>query len=116
MPTITVGTDEDDSTIRHLAVEGEVDLVVSDELQRRLVEACRGSGCIVIVDLSRCLFIDSRGLSGLLNAARPLTRSGGAPGVACPNPAPYRVFEITNTRDTLNVARTDAEARALALT
>src|SRR3954449_9744583 len=116
MPTITVGADKADSTIRRVAVDGEIDIMVAEELQRRLGEASNGSGSVVIVDLSRCLFIDSRGLSTLLNSARRLTRSGGALAVVCPNPTPYRVFEITNTRDTLNVARTDADARALALT
>jgi anti-sigma B factor antagonist len=116
MPTITVGADEDDSSIRHVAVDGEIDLLRSDELRARLAEASDGGGSVVIVDLSRCLFIDSRGLSTLLNAARRLTRSGGALAVVCPNPTPYRVFEVTKTRDTLNVATTDAEARALALT
>ncbi len=116
MPTITVGADEDDSTIRRVAVEGEIDVLVADDLQARLAEASDGNGSVVIVDLSQCLFIDSRGLSALLNTARRLTRSGGALAVVCPNPTPYRVFEITNTRDTLNVATTEVEARALALT
>ncbi|HEY1359408.1 MAG TPA: STAS domain-containing protein [Thermoleophilaceae bacterium] len=115
MPTIKVGTDGEDPTIRRVEVDGEIDLVVFDELQERLSEASEGPGAVVIVDLDRCLFIDSRGLSALLNAARRLTRSGGALAVVCPNPTPYRVFEITNTRDTLNVAPTESEARALAL-
>lgn len=116
MPTITVGADKDDSTIRRVAVDGEIDIMVAEELQRRLGEASDGAGSVVLVDLSRCLFIDSRGLSTLLNAARRLTRSGGALAVYCPNPTPYRVFEITNTGDTLNVAKTEEAARALALT
>src|SRR3954453_9554845 len=115
MPAITVGADADDSTIRRVSVDGEIDLMLSEELRQQLAEASNGSGSVVIVDLSRCLFICSRGLSTLLNSARRLTRSGGALAVVCPNPTPYRVFEITNTRDTLNVARTDADARALAL-
>jgi anti-sigma B factor antagonist len=116
MPTVSVGRDEDDPSIRRVAVDGEIDLVVSAEFQRRLTEASDGPASVVLVDLSRCLFIDSRGLSALLTAARRLTRSGGALAVFCPNPTPYRVFEITNTRDTLNVATTEAEARSLALT
>ena len=115
MPTITVGVDEADQTIRRVAVQGEIDLALSDELQKRVAEASDGQASIVIVDLTECLFIDSRGLSTLLNAARRLTRSGGALAVVCPNPTPMRVFEITQTNDTLNVAGTDAEARAIAL-
>jgi anti-sigma B factor antagonist len=115
MPTITVGPDGDDPTIRRVVVQGEIDLTVADELQRRLAEASQGPGSIVLVDLSECLFIDSRGLSALLNAARRLTRTGGALAVACPNPTPHRVFQITQTDDTLNVAPTEEDARELAL-
>jgi anti-sigma B factor antagonist len=115
MPTITVAADADDPTIRRVVVQGEIDLALSPELQKGLTDASDGSGSVVIVDLSECLFIDSRGLSTLLNAARRLTRSGGALAVVCPNPTPSRVFEITQTDDTLNVAATEAEARALAL-
>jgi anti-anti-sigma factor len=114
MPTITVGTDREDPTIRRVAVEGEIDLSLADELQKRLTDASAGSGSIVVVDLSECLFIDSRGLSALLNAARRLTRNGGALAVICPNPTPQRVFEITQTDDTLNVAGTKEEALGLA--
>ena len=115
MPTIMIGADADDPTIRRVVVQGEIDLALSGQLQERLVEAGDGPGVVVIVDLSECLFIDSRGLSTLLNAARRLTHSSGALAVVCPNPTPSRVFEITHTNDTLNVAATEAEARALAL-
>ena len=115
MPTITVGVDEADPTIRRVAVQGEIDIALAGGLQSGLAEASDGSGTVVIVDLSECLFIDSRGLSTLLNAARGLTRSGGALAVVCPNPTPLRVFKITSTDDTLNVAPTEEEARALAL-
>lgn len=116
MPTISVGADEHDSSVRRVEVEGEIDLMLADELQERLTEASDGPGSVVLVDLSRCLFIDSRGLSALLNTARRLTRSAGALAVFCPNPTPLRVFEVTNTRDTLNVATSEEEARWLALT
>jgi anti-sigma B factor antagonist len=114
MPTITVGADTDDPSIRRVVVQGEIDLALAAELQQRLADASDGAGSIVMVDLSECLFIDSRGLSTLLNAARRLTRSGGALAVVCPNPTPLRVFEITHTDDTLNVAPTEAEAQSLA--
>jgi anti-anti-sigma factor len=114
MPTITVGEDREDPSIRRVAVQGEIDLALADELQQRLTDASTGTGSIVIVDLAECLFIDSRGLSALLNAARRLTRNGGALAVICPNPTPQRVFEITQTDDTLNVAGTEDQALALA--
>jgi anti-sigma B factor antagonist len=115
MPTIKIGADQDDSSIRRVFVEGEIDVSLTAELQARLAEASLDPRSVVIVDLSECLFIDSRGLSTLLNAQRRLTRSGGSLAVVCPNPTPLRVFQITHTDDTLNVALTDDEARELAL-
>ena len=114
MPTITVGADVEDPPIRRVLIQGEIDLNLAEELQQRLSEASEGAGSIVLVDLKECLFIDSRGLSALLNAARRLTRGGGALAVVCPNPTPWRVFEITHTDDTLNVARTEEEAKEMA--
>lgn len=114
MPIIDVVASSEDPTLRRVHVNGEVDLAASALLQARLAEAGRDLGSIVIVDLSECLFIDSRGLSTLLNSARRLTRQRGALAVVCPNPTPRRVFEITGTVDTLNVAATDAEACELA--
>src|SRR5215218_5058893 len=103
MPEIKVLAKDGDGTVRRVVVDGEIDLAAADELQRRLVEASEGNGTVVIVDLADCLFIDSRGLSTLLNSARRLTRSRGALAVVCPNATPRRVFEITGTADTLNV-------------
>jgi anti-sigma B factor antagonist len=115
MPSMRVVGDQEDPVVRRVIVDGEIDLAASAELQTRLAEASRGAAAVVLVDLSECLFIDSRGLSTLLNAARRLTRSRGALAVVCPNATPRRVFEITGTSDTLNVAATDEEARLLAL-
>lgn len=115
MPTIKVRADHQDASIRRVLVEGEIDVSLTAELQQRLAQVSNGSRSVVIVDLSECLFIDSRGLSTLLNAQRRLTRSGGSLAVVCPNPTPLRVFQITHTDDTLNVAVTEAEARKLAL-
>jgi anti-anti-sigma factor len=115
VPTIKVVETKGEPAIRRVVVEGEIDLAASDDLQARLADAGRDAGVVVLVDLSGCLFIDSRGLSTLLNAARRLTRQRGALAVVCPNATPRRVFEITGTVDTLNVAATDPEARAMGL-
>ena len=112
MSRIEVVPDGDGST--HVIVSAELDLVTSSELQERLGEVDGGRGRIVMVDLSECLYVDSTGLKALLNASRRLTRSRGALAVICPNRPSLRVFEITQTVDTLNVAETEGQATALA--
>src|SRR3954452_9185283 len=102
----------DDGSSR-VNVKAELDLALAPVLQQRLAEAA-AAGELVIVDLSRCLYIDSTGVATLLNASRRLTRSRAALAVVCPNPTPLRVFEITKTVETLNVAATEQEALTLA--
>ena len=87
-----------------IAVAGELDLSaasVFSEVLRRAAEAHPGG---MVIDLSNCGFIDSTGISLLLNASRRQTRAREAMAVVCPNPTPHRVFEITGTLATLNVA------------
>ena len=95
-----------------IAVIGELDLsgasVFAGSL-RRAYEAPAGG---VMVDLSDCGFIDSTGVSLLLNACRRQTRNREGLAVVCPNPTPHRVFEITGTIDTLNVVADHAAGAA----
>jgi anti-sigma B factor antagonist len=59
-----------------LRLHGELDLWTVPKLRMRLAEALeRGTGPVV-VDLAQVTFIDSTGLSALLNALRRLTRAG----------------------------------------
>ncbi len=64
-----------------------------------------GDGAVV-VDLAGLRFMDSTGMSVLLNAQRRLARQGRALSVVCPPGPVLRVFELTNMVDTLNVRET----------
>lgn len=91
---------------------GELDLSaasVFSEMLRRAAEEHPGG---LLIDLSNCGFIDSTGISLLLNASRRQTRAREGMAVLCPNPTPHRVFEITGTLDTLNVVEKSAAAEA----
>jgi anti-anti-sigma factor len=95
-----------------IGVAGELDLSaasVFSEVLRRAAEEHPGG---LMVDLSNCGFIDSTGISLLLNASRRQTRAREAMAVICPNPTPHRVFEITGTLATLNVVEDLAAAEA----
>ena len=100
-----------DDGINTVVVVGELDFATASVLAERLSRAAdRGSG--LLVDLSGCTFIDSTGISMLLNACRRQTRSREGMAVICPNPTPLRVFEITGTVDTLQVVPSRAAAEA----
>jgi len=95
-----------------IAVTGELDLSGASVFAGSLRQAYEGPAGGVMVDLSNCGFIDSTGVSLLLNACRRQTRMREGLAVVCPNPTPLRAFEITGTIDTLNVVadRTAGEA------
>lgn len=57
----------------------------------------------LVVDLTRLDFIDSTGLSLLLNLHRRVVRRGGRLSVACPPGPVRRVFEVTRLEDTLRL-------------
>src|SRR5215212_8511694 len=85
-----------------LELVGELDAASAPALRERLAEiATRGKGPLVI-DLTRLDFIDSTGLSVLLNAKRRLTRRGRGFALACPPGHVRRILEVTQLLDTLD--------------
>ena len=95
-----------------IAVTGELDLSGATTFADSLRRAYEGPAGGVLVDLTDCGFIDSTGVSLLLNACRRQTRAREGLAVVCPNPTPLRVFEITGTIDTLNVVADRAAGQA----
>jgi anti-sigma B factor antagonist len=55
-------------------------------------------------------FIDSTGLSVLLNGLRRVTRARGAMVLACANPTVLRLFEITKLDSTFEIVPNCDEA------
>jgi anti-sigma B factor antagonist len=84
-----------------LELSGELDAASAPAVRERLAEvATRGVGPLVI-DLSHLDFIDSTGLSVLLNAKRRLTRRGRGFALVCPPGHVHRILEVTQLLDTL---------------
>ena len=57
----------------------------------------------VVLDLSAVEFIDSTGLSVLLNGLRRVTRQRGRMALVCTNPTVLRLFEITRLDATFDI-------------
>ena len=109
---LDLGDPEDSYNV--IAATGELDLSTASLFADSLRRAYAGPAGGVLVDLTDCGFIDSTGVSILLNAYRRQTRAREGLAVICPNPTPRRVFEITGTLDTLNVVP-DREAGEAAI-
>ena len=65
--------------------------------------ALRSYGSPDLLDLTDVEFIDSTGLSVLLNALRRVTRAGGRIALVCTNPTVLRLFEITKLDSTFDI-------------
>ena len=95
-----------------IAARGEIDQVsarhVADALRRATLD---GEGDVVL-DMSETNFIDSAGISTLLNGLRRLTRLRRRLIIVCPHGAPRRVFEILGLVGTFELVESRDEAGA----
>jgi anti-sigma B factor antagonist len=65
-----------------------------------------------VIDLSGVEFIDSTGLSVLLNGLRRVTRAQGKMALVISNPTVLRLFEITRLDSTFDIYSTREAALA----
>ena len=95
-----------------IAATGEVDhgtsRVLADALRRATVA---GDGNVVL-DLTETWFIDSAGISTLLNGLRRLTRQRRKLIVVCPPGSPRRVFELLGLVGTFDLVDSRRDALA----
>jgi anti-sigma B factor antagonist len=107
----TTERDVDDRTTI-VAVDGEIHVSTAPEFSGALGASVEDGRTQLVLDLSGVMFIDSTGLSVLLNALRRTTRAGGRMALVCTNPTVLRLFEITRLDSTFDI-HADLE-RALA--
>jgi anti-anti-sigma factor len=77
-----------------VSVQGEVDLVSSDQLRRVLDDALQETPRVTL-DLTELTFIDSSGLSALVDAHRKARDAGGTLTLRHPTPMLRRLLDIT---------------------
>jgi anti-sigma B factor antagonist len=86
-----------------IAVSGEIHVSTAPEFSRLLNDAIGEGAMQVVLDLSDVEFIDSTGLSVLLNGLRRVTRRGGRMALVCTNPTVMRLFVITRLDSTFRI-------------
>jgi anti-sigma B factor antagonist len=84
-------------------VRGELDAGSALGLAGPLTNIANDGEGDVVLDLTELSFMDSTGMSVLLNARRRLTRQGRQLLVVCPSGPVMRLFELTSLIDTLRV-------------
>jgi anti-anti-sigma factor len=86
-------------------VSGELDLASVGKLRETLDEL-RGHGWEhIVIDLREVTFIDSTGLSLLLNAERSARRPGASFAILDSSPAVARLLEVVGLKDHFTQAR-----------
>ncbi|MBE2317946.1 STAS domain-containing protein [Solirubrobacter sp. CPCC 204708] len=86
---------------RTLVVYGELDIATAPELVE-LLERLRRHGHAVTVDLAEVTFMDSTGLTTLMDAHLLAQRNGWTFTVTRPSPAVKRVFELAGVYGVLD--------------
>ncbi|WP_214322915.1 STAS domain-containing protein [Nonomuraea sediminis] len=100
--TTLVVTCEHLAALTLVSVSGEVDVTNSDQL-RSAVEEGRRPGMPLVFDLSAMTFLDSTGLSVLLDTHTAAQREGGALLLADVQPMPWRILQITDVLSRLQI-------------
>lgn len=101
-----------DDVTHVIHVRGEIHVSTAPDLSSVLNDAIDVGKKAVVLDLTEVEFIDSTGLSVLLNGLRRLTRNDGQLALVCTNPTVMRLFEITRLDSTFAIF--DDRPKALA--
>jgi anti-sigma B factor antagonist len=86
-----------------VSVSGEIHLSTAPSFHERLDAIIEAGDGTLVLDLSAVEFIDSTGLSVLLNALRLVTQRHGHMALVCTNPTVLRLFEITSLDATFEI-------------
>jgi len=105
-PQFDLAEEQIDHETRVIAVTGEIHVTTAPEFTERLKDAVAAGTRGVVIDMTRVEFIDSTGLSVLLNALRRITRAGGRLSLVVSNPTVLRLFEITKLDSTFDIQPT----------
>lgn len=94
-------------------VSGELDAHTAPQLKERVLDALGQGVRWVMVDLEETEFLDSSGLGTLVGIGKRTGRKSGDIAVVCRREHLLRVFDISGTRELLNVVDSRQAAREL---
>lgn len=96
-----------------VSISGELDAHTAPELKERVIDALGEGVRWVMVDLEQTDFLDSSGLGTLVGIGKRAGRRSGDIAVVCRREHLLRVFDISGTRELLNVVESRQAAREL---
>ncbi len=111
-PDFHLSQESIDARTHVIHVRGEIHVSTAPEFSECLNQALADGKTAVVLDLSEVEFIDSTGLSVLLNGLRRVIRRQGSLVLACSNPTVLRLFQITRLDGTFDIQPTREQALA----
>lgn len=84
-------------------VSGELDAYTAPDLRDALDEELAGGKSWVVMDLTALTYLDSTGLGILVGTAKKCRQAEGDLAIACARPNLLKIFEISGTKEILNV-------------
>lgn len=109
--TFVAATEWHESGTPVVSVTGDLDLATAPVLEEALLGLFDAAAGRVIVDLTRCSFIDLRGLRVLLAACERHERAHRPLALIAGNPNLLRVFKITRVADRFEIHPSLAAAK-----
>jgi anti-sigma B factor antagonist len=84
-------------------VSGEIHVSTAPRFSQRLQQSIDSGNRRIVLDLTNVEFIDSTGLSVLLNGLRRVTQLQGRMALVCTNPTVLRLVQITSLDETFDI-------------
>ncbi|MBA3327171.1 MAG: STAS domain-containing protein [Solirubrobacterales bacterium] len=111
-PHFELTEESPDARTHVINVRGEIHVSTAQLFSERLTGAIATGKTAFVLDLTGVEYIDSTGLSVLLNGLRRVTRQRGRLALVCANPTVLRLFEITRLDSTFDIFAERAPALA----
>ena len=112
VPHFELCEERSDAGVHIVNVSGEIHLSTAPSFREQLNAVIESGGAMLVLDLSGVEFIDSTGLSVLLNGLRLVNQRHGRMALVCANPTVMRLFQITGLDATFDIFEDRAAAIA----
>ncbi|MDQ3723005.1 MAG: STAS domain-containing protein [Actinomycetota bacterium] len=86
-----------------ICLRGEIHVTTAPRFAEHLTAAIESGKTAVVLDMTGVEFIDSTGLSVLLNGLRLLNQRRGRLALVCTNRTVLRLFQVTNLDSTFDI-------------
>lgn len=103
VPHFELAEEDSDGGAHVIAVRGEIHVTTAPRFAEHLTGAIESGKTAVVLDMTGVEFIDSTGLTVLLNGLRLVRQRHGRLALVCTNPTVLRLFQITNLDDTFDI-------------